>query len=498
MGDIILEDFFDRRTIKPVKRERLIKALRVLKVKYCPQCSNRLKFTSTAWNTNTYCSRKCSWLATLKKVMQTNLKKYWVKNVSQSKTIQDRIKSNNLKKHWVTNTSKLQSSRDKTKKTNLKKYWVESHFQNQEIKDNIIKTNLKKYWVNHCILLKSSRDNLKKIQQEKLIKENKNIEIIKWWYIYNCFICNKKSTYIKAWNRKTNFIQRVRLWFLPCEKCTSNKWINQRSWIEIILENELNNKWVKTEHKQELDIFLPDYNLAIEINWIYWHSDKFKDKNYHKNKLLKFKKQWIQILSFTDKEIIENKDKIINYILGKTNNIKAIGASKCKIREIDTKTAKKFCETTHIHWYAWGNKKYWLFYKEKLVSVCVVWKNRFNKGNSLEIIRLANSCKIIWWFWRFLKIIKLDFPQTTQIDTFIDAFLWLSKENIFTRYWFTFIKHTSPNYKWILKWKVISRQNTQKHKLLEKWYKWETENSIMMWLWAHKIYDAWNYKFTLI
>jgi len=36
----------------------------------------------------------------------------------------------------------------------------------------------------------------------------------------------------------------------------------------------------------------------------------------------------------------------------------------------------------------------------------------------------------------------------------------------------------------------------KKLKLLAKWYKWDTENSIMIWLWAYKIYDAGNYKYT--
>ena len=35
---------------------------------------------------------------------------------------------------------------------------------------------------------------------------------------------------------------------------------------------------------QELDIVLPDLGLAFEYNGVYWHSEKFKDKNYHLNK----------------------------------------------------------------------------------------------------------------------------------------------------------------------------------------------------------------------
>src|SRR5699024_7872489 len=34
----------------------------------------------------------------------------------------------------------------------------------------------------------------------------------------------------------------------------------------------------------ELDIYLPDKNIAIEFNGLYWHSDIFKEKNFHLNK----------------------------------------------------------------------------------------------------------------------------------------------------------------------------------------------------------------------
>jgi hypothetical protein len=37
-------------------------------------------------------------------------------------------------------------------------------------------------------------------------------------------------------------------------------------------------------NKKELDFYIPDLNLAIECNGIYWHSDKLRDIRYHYNK----------------------------------------------------------------------------------------------------------------------------------------------------------------------------------------------------------------------
>jgi len=480
--DILLEEYFDKRTIKPLRRETLIKKLKLLEPKYCPNCWKRLKFTSTKWKTNMFCSRSCSVNHCIKKWQETLKKKYWVTNVSQLKEVQEKKKKNNLKKYWYEYTAQIPELIEKIKKTNIEKYWTTIPANNKQLKEKWLKENKKKYWVEYPIALKKNKDKSTDTIRNKVLNNysDKNLKLIEWWYSYSCEICWKNINYTNS-NEIYNLLQRIRLWFLPCKHCTANNWILQRSWIEILLDEKLKEYWIKTEHQKELDIFLPEYNLWIEVNWIYWHSDKFKDKNYHKNKIKKFKDKWIQIIAFSDIEIKDNINKVINYILWKIWKLPSIWASKCKIKEIDTKLAKDFCEKVHIHWYAWWMKKYWLFYKDELVSVCVVWKDRFNKWNNLEIIRLANSRKVIGWFGRFLKKIKLDYLEYKQINTFIDAFLWLSEDNIFTRYWFIYESWTNPNYKWILWNKVLSRQSTQKHKLLAKWYKWDTENSIMIW-----------------
>lgn len=64
----------------------------------------------------------------------------------------------------------------------------------------------------------------------------------------------------------------------------------------------------------ELDIFLPDLNLGIEINGGYWHSERFKDKNYHIRKYNLCKSKNIRLVSIWEWEYLKNKDKIENFI----------------------------------------------------------------------------------------------------------------------------------------------------------------------------------------
>ena len=92
-----------------------------------------------------------------------------------------------------------------------------------------------------------------------------------------------------------------------------------------VIEN--NRSIILNEHTNnylEIDIYLPDINLAIEFNGSYWHSDEFISqrtnnvfktaKEYHDYKTLKCKEKDINLIHIEEMEYIKNKEKILNYI----------------------------------------------------------------------------------------------------------------------------------------------------------------------------------------
>lgn len=59
----------------------------------------------------------------------------------------------------------------------------------------------------------------------------------------------------------------------------------------------------------ELDIFVPEKNLAIEYCGLYWHSEeRGKDKYYHKNKYTMCKERGIDLITIFEDEYTSNKD----------------------------------------------------------------------------------------------------------------------------------------------------------------------------------------------
>ena len=79
----------------------------------------------------------------------------------------------------------------------------------------------------------------------------------------------------------------------------------------IVLEKQ--NRSLLTH--QELDIFLPEYKIAIEYNGSYWHSEeKGKSETYHYNKWKACQDKGIQLIYIWDFDWIDNHNAILQKI----------------------------------------------------------------------------------------------------------------------------------------------------------------------------------------
>lgn len=84
---------------------------------------------------------------------------------------------------------------------------------------------------------------------------------------------------------------------------------------------------------QELDIYLPEFKIALEYNGMYWHSEeKGKGQYYHIDKTNKCKEVGIDLIHIFEKEWNENKEKIKNKLfqLFSTNFSETLVGIVCK------------------------------------------------------------------------------------------------------------------------------------------------------------------------
>lgn len=247
---------------------------------------------------------------------------------------------------------------------------------------------------------------------------------------------------------------------------------------------------------KELDIYIPEKHIAIEFNGDYWHSTIFKDKKYHQEKTIDCAKQGIRLIHIFEHEYIHNEERIKSFLKDIiTDNKKVIYARNTEVREIESLTAQEFCELYHLQF--WSTSKVYIgcFYKNELVSVMTFSKPRFDNNSDYEIIRYCTKYEtsIIGGASKMFKYF-IDKYNPTSIVTYSDISKFTG--NIYTKLGFEADKITSPNYVWVsddLK-DVLTRYQTQKHKLIEKGLGTEeqTEDEIMYNLNFLKIYDCGN------
>ena len=102
----------------------------------------------------------------------------------------------------------------------------------------------------------------------------------------------------------------------------------------------------------EIDILLPDLKVGIEVCGLYWHSERFKDRDYHVDKMLMCEEKGYRLITIFEDELMFNFDKVISKlksILGLNTN--SIYARKCTIVQLSTTEAREFFETNHIQGY---------------------------------------------------------------------------------------------------------------------------------------------------
>lgn len=256
----------------------------------------------------------------------------------------------------------------------------------------------------------------------------------------------------------------------------------------------------------EIDIFLPEYNIAIEYNGLYWHSEKQgKHKNYHLNKTKKCLEKNIRLIHIFSDEWLSKKELIKKrlYYLTKQNQAKIYGRN-CKIIELTKKQKSTYLNENHIQ----GNDKSSIYlgltHNDEIVSVMTFGKLRKLMGHKninhddFELYRFCSN-NVIGGFSKLLKYFVKNY-NPHKIITYANR-NWSPSDDFcfYSNMGFNYVGETKPNYYYTKKYDFREyRYNYRKDILVKKGYDInKSETQIMNELGYDVIWDTGNLKYEM-
>lgn len=462
--------------------------------KYCSnKCSSNSEETKTKlkktnlekWGVDHY-SKTEEWI---EKVKKTSLEKWGVDNYSKTDDYIQKSKKTYLCKWGVENFTKTKEYLEKSKMTSLKNWGVEFPIQSETIKLKIKETNIKKYGTSHIFAndyYRNSNFNISSDENYISYKDGKNL--------FKCD-CGLDHTFeIKTddyYDRKKSNNSLCTI----CFTISDRQSIKEKMIFQFIKEN-YNDEIIENyrDGRMEIDIFIPNLKLGFEFNGIWWHSEKYKDKWYHRKKSEFFKKKGIKIIHIWEDDWINKqniiKSQIKNLLELSTNKI---FARKCFVKEL--KDVKFFLDQNHIQGAERSNIKLGLFFENEIVSVMTFNRSEGRKNlqksewnlsrfcNKLESNVVGGASKLLNYFISVYK--------PSRIVSYADKD-W-SNGNLYYKLGFKFLYETHPDYKYILNDRRVNKSRFRKSNLKGT----GTESEQLAKLGLVKIWDCGKMKFQI-
>jgi hypothetical protein len=261
-----------------------------------------------------------------------------------------------------------------------------------------------------------------------------------------------------------------------CYKC--NEVFNGQSFCEQELQNyisefykiERNKRFFEDgKYKYQLDIYIPDLNLGIEYDGLYWHSELIhKDKFNCFLKQMYFKNKGIRTIHIWENEWLYKKEIVKSFLLSKINKIEnKIYAKQCIVKEVEYKMSIEFLKNNHIQGKCQFSESVGLFFKNELVSIMT-----FSHNNTMnyewELSRFCSKLgfSVVGGFSRLLKYFELKIKPNFLVSFSNNR---ISDGNVYYKNGFELVGLIEPDYFYIEKNTILShKQNYRKENIKEK------------------------------
>lgn len=217
----------------------------------------------------------------------------------------------------------------------------------------------------------------------------------------------------------------------------------------------------------EVDLWIPEKKLAIEVNGIYWHTEKYKPNDLHANKTKAANEAGIRLLQFTDQEIVGKPNIVESMITNLLIPTKRLYARDMTTVILTYEESSEFLDRTHIQ----GSRMASVYLglkdnKGNLVAVMCLNKPVANtKYTGWDICRYS-SLNVTGGFTKLLSYFKRLYPEVLEVYSILDLKYGDPNNNIYTKTGFSVLSNIPPDYSYVYKGKEIHKFNFRKKRLI--------------------------------
>lgn len=477
-GNKALLDYFysatDQLTIYDFRQRAFLWSKNILIPPPCDTCGAPVKIDQKV--IHRFCSIKC--LSSSQEIQQqkndTILNKYGVVHPMKLDSFKNKVKNTVQSKYGVNSSLQRPDIREKIRNTNLEKYGAVNPMQNKTIRAAAAKTYAEN-WLNDPIKKEELRNKIKKTCNAKYDRDSnlqlcldkntiEKLENQNW--LVNEYTTKEKSASQIAHEINCNYktvLTYLRKYNTSIRKSVSSS--RFEDYLKEFLEDNGVTQIISNDRTvlegREIDLLMPNINLGIEFNGIYFHSSK--DKFYHQQKTLDAKKKNIDLIHITDFDYKHKEKFIKNLLIGRLGKLSKIYARDTLCKEISSLEASNFLIENHIQGTSKAKIKLGLFYNNELVQVATFGPPRFNKNYTWELIRLTTKMghTVVGGFSKLMKNFTSQYKGT--IISYVDMQYFTGKA--YEKTGWVNVGITQPGYLWIKNNIIYTRYQTQKHKL---------------------------------
>lgn len=410
-------------------------------------------------------------------------------------------------KYGVESYSQTDEYKQKVRETSLERYGTEYPMQNAEIRNKAKQTCIEKYGVENYMQSEGAQARLS-AKMKALYGKDRYSQLAEWklQVMKECtnidewmkFTEDPKTYILEHYDHRPKYrelgkdlgVNPSAVSDVICRHGLKDMISRTSSYMEediVDLLEELNIKYILHDrmhiYPYELDIYVPEYNFAIECNPTGTHNSSipFIDSDaevtpigYHKMKTDLCEKQGISLFHLFGYDWTSNKDIIISMIKNRLHRCNTIiYARRCKVVSVSGQDAIQFLNANHRQGNVNSPIRIGLEHEGNLVSIMTFSKVRNTIGSGSEDL---SNC---WELVRFCSLINtsvvggasklfkyfVDTYHPQRIRSFSDRAR--TAGTLYLKLGFEKLRNTDPGYMWVdIKTnKAYSRVNAQKQNI---------------------------------